>query len=449
MLSVRRRIFALLMIGWYTAALTAQSSSESIRPKGNSPYSRFGLGDPVGQYFAHAAGMGGLTAGFQDPFHLNTQNPASLASLQATSFEVGFYGKFANLQDKNAKSDNIWSGNLNYLALGFPLINPISKVLDKRTSPWNFGMSLSLQPYHTVAYDIRAGVDYGGEVELTTNTFKGNGGTYRLQWGNGVKYKNFSAGISLGYLFGKSSNSRRIEFDSLDLAYTTEFLDEISVSGFVWNAGLQYTYEFGKKDRNQAYSQRITFGVYGNNATDFNTTSSSLYTRNNFYTPTDTLIYEIGAKNKGTLPMQMTAGLVYERVNKLKIGAEYSMSQWSEYQNEAKPETLADASRIAAGVEYIPEYNSYDSFLRRMRYRAGFAYAKDPRVLNSDQLQELSVSIGIGFPIIMPRQQISFINLSIESGQFGLPEAIKENFIRMTLGFTLNDNTWFFKRKFN
>ncbi|MDX1940396.1 MAG: hypothetical protein SFU99_07585 [Saprospiraceae bacterium] len=449
MWSFRRRIFVLMIVVGSVGIVQGQTNSEDIRPKGNSPYSRFGLGDFVNQYYAAAAGMGGLTAGFQDPYNLNTENPASLASLQSTAFEVGFFAKYADLQGRNGASDKVWSGNLNYLALGFPLINPISKVLDKRTSPWNYGMSLSLQPYHTVAYDIRADVNYGEDIEVTTNIFKGNGGTYRFLWGNGIKYKNLAAGISLGYLFGKMSNSRRIEFDSLDLAYGTEFLDEISVSGFIWNAGLQYTLEFGEKDRNQFFTKRLTLGVYGNNSSNFDTNTSRLYTRTNFYTATDTLIYEVGAKRKGTLPSQLTAGIVYEQLNKFKIGAEYSTGKWSEYQNEAKPETLADASRLAFGLEYIPEYNSYDSYLRRMRYRAGFIYTKDPRVINNDQIKEYIVTIGAGFPIIMPRQQISFINLSIEAGQFGITDAIKENFVRMTLGFTLNDNTWFFKRKFN
>ncbi|HMO39746.1 MAG TPA: hypothetical protein PKC76_11845 [Saprospiraceae bacterium] len=448
MSSFSRRIIVLIGLCGL-AGLAWSQSNNAIRPKGNSPYSRFGLGDLSGQYFAAAGGMGGLTAALQDPFHLHMRNPASLASLQSTAFEVGFSGKYAHLQDASRSSD-IWSGNLDYLALGFPLLNPISKALDKRTnSPWNFGMSLSLQPYTTVGYDIRAEVDYGGEVQGTTNIFKGNGGTYSFQWGNAVQYKKLSAGVSLGYLLGKITSSRRVEFDSLELAYSSDFLDEISVNGFIWNAGVQYRLEFGGKDRNQVRTKRLIFGLYGNSATPFSTNSSRLYTRDNLFNAPDTVLSEVRVRNTGTLPMQLTAGILYEQINKWRIGAEYSFTQWSAYENQAKPENLVNAARAAIGVEYIPEYNSYDSFLRRWRYRAGLVYATDPRTLNSDQLRELSVSMGIGIPLIMPRQQISFVNMSIEAGQFGLPNAIKENFVRMTLGVTLNDNTWFFKRKFN
>lgn len=443
----RKRIVALVVAGLSVGMVVAQSSA--IFPKGNSPYSRFGLGDLVSQHLAAAGGMAGLSAAFNDPYHLNLQNPASLASLQSTAFEVGLYGKFAHLEDQN-NNTNLWTGNLNYLALGFPLVNPISRVLDQSRSPWNVGMALSLQPFSTVAYDIRAQVQQPGDLELTTNIFKGSGGTYRLNWGTGVKHKNFAAGINLGYFFGKLTNNLRVEFDSLDLAYSTEINNETSVTGFIWDVGVQYTLEFGKIGKNQNARQRLTIGAYGNSATNFNTNYSLLFIRNNFYTPVDTLTNTVDQRGKGTLPAQWTAGIVYEQPNKLKLGAEYSTASWSNYKNEGKEESISfsDANRMAFGLEWIPDFNSYNDYFSRVRYRAGFVYATDPRSIAGEQLKQYSVTIGAGFPIVLPRQQLSFINLSVEGGQFGLPDSVRENFVRITFGFTLNDNTWFLKRKF-
>lgn len=446
MSSFRRRIIVLAGMCCFASIVFAQS--DAIRPNGNSPYSRFGLGDPVNQYFAAQAGMGGLTAAFNDYYHLNLQNPASLTQLQATAFEVGLYGKYANLQRGDASSD-IWSGNLSYIALGFPLINPINKALDKNTDPFSLGMSVSIQPFSTVAYDIRATVDNGEELGSTDNTFKGKGGTYKIAWGNAARYKNLSVGVSLGYVFGKISRSRNVQFDSLELAYETDFLDEFSLSGFVWNAGLQYTKGFGKKNRNDVYDQRLTVGVYGNSTSGFNTNTSRLYQREIFYTNIDTIEYTIGEKNKGTLPAQFVGGVMYERLNKFRVGVEYGTTQWSAYENGADPQSFVDATRLAAGFEIIPEFDSYNKYFRRVRYRAGFSYYTDPREINSDQLSTFSVSIGAGFPIVRPRQQISFANVSIEAGRFGLVDQVNEQFVRMTFGITLNDNTWFFKRKFN
>ena len=121
----------------------------AAQPKQNSPYSRFGIGDPVPQYFPVQAAMGGMTAAFHDPYHLNFQNPASFAFLRATAFEGALYGKNSNYQSGEVSQSN-WSGNLAYLALGFTLKSPINEVLDKVQSPWQAGMGVSLMPYSLI-----------------------------------------------------------------------------------------------------------------------------------------------------------------------------------------------------------------------------------------------------------------------------------------------------------
>ena len=59
------------------------------------------------------------------------------------------------------------------------------------------------------------------------------------------------------------------------------------------------------------------------------------------------------------------------------------------------------------------------------------------------------VTFGMGMPIILPRQGKSFINLGFEVGKQGFADSLEETFFKFNLGFTLNDDTWFFKRKFN
>jgi hypothetical protein len=61
----------------------------------------------------------------------------------------------------------------------------------------------------------------------------------------------------------------------------------------------------------------------------------------------------------------------------------------------------------------------------------------------------MGITIGAGFPLVLPRQQVSFVNLAIQMGTIGDPSILRERFIKLNLGFTLNDNTWFYKRKFN
>jgi len=428
------------------------AQNASITPKINSPYSRFGLGNFVSQYYAGPGGMGGLSAAFHDPYHLNLANPASLSQLQTTVFEVGMNAQHSGLKSEGI-SEGVWSGNLNYLALGFPLINPINEALDRKRSLLGLGMAFALQPYTLVGYNVEATSEQEG-LGQTTNFLKGTGGTNRLMWSNAARYKGLSGGLTIGYLFGQLTNSRRVELDSVDLAYVTEFLDEISINGFFWEAGLQYTHEFKKlnaRGEMEPSGRRLIFGAFGNSKDKFNTNSRRFAERYNLaYNIQDTILDESGLKQSGTLPSELSLGFVYENRNDFRLGVEYAMQQWSEYANEAKPEpSFSDTWRFSAGMEWIPDFQSYNNYFERVRYRLGFFYGQDPRSFEGEQLKEYGLTAGFGLPIILSRQRTSFVNLAVEAGRFGLADTLRETYVKMTLGFTLNDNTWFFKRKFN
>ena len=109
------------------------------QPKFNSPYSRIGLGDIWNPNFAALNGMGNLSAAFHDPYHINTSNPASYGHLYSTSFEVGLRGKYGTLESPTEET-NVYASNLAYLSLGFPIKNPVSRVLDRDESKLNWGM---------------------------------------------------------------------------------------------------------------------------------------------------------------------------------------------------------------------------------------------------------------------------------------------------------------------
>ena len=424
------------------------AQSVFITPKSNSPYSRFGLGDPVDQFFVHSAAMGGLSAAFHNPYYLNLQNPASLARLRATAFETGIFGRYSVLQGEG-QTDNNWGGNLQYMALGFPIQNPINKALDRRLTPFSWGMSFSLVPFTQVGYSVEVETQGEEGVEGTQNILKGSGGTYRVVWGNGFRYKNFSAGINLGYYFGKIKNNRRIEFDSLEVSFDAEFLTELSVGGLVWGVGTQYVHWLDEGE-SENEGKRVTFGAHAGSVSGLNTRSARFFTRDNRgFTILDTILIEQDIPGEGKMPLELGVGAIYQELNRFMVGVDLQWSNWSEYRNDAKPEALMDSWRLSAGTEFIPDYTSYNNYFERIRYRLGFYYSNDPRNFGGEQLKDYGISLGMGFPVIRPRQQISFVNLAVQAGRFGLSGLLRENYVKISLGFTLNDNTWFFKRKFN
>lgn len=441
----RYRLLLVLMFG--AVALYAQ-------PKFNSPYSRIGLGDLWNTNYAALNGMADLSTAFHDPYNININNPASLGHIYSTSFEVGVRMKYGNLESPTEQLD-VWSGNLAYLSLGFPLKNPISRVLDRDDSKLNWGMNISLVPYTTVGYTVETSEQRPENIGQIRYIFQGEGGTYKFLWGNGVKYNNFSVGANIGYLFGKIEQNQEVVFDSLFASYRDVILNDISHSGFVWNFGVQYDIVFKDKQSDGTFKpngKEITLGFRGNSNLNFNTQSTVFNSRlNTVYNTLDTILFDPLAEGSGKLPAEFAFGIIYKNKNKVKLGLDYSQALWSNYENDAKREGgLSNTFRIAAGAEFIPDIASYNRYGRRIRYRFGAFYGTDPRSDGfNEQLTNYGITIGLGLPVILPRQQQSFINVAFELGQFGSDQFLKETYAQMTVGFTLNDNRWFFKRKFN
>jgi hypothetical protein len=449
------RILTLSFLLLSSIALWAQ-------PKTNSPYSRYGIGDQVNQYFSNAAAWGGQTAAFHDPFHLNLENPASFAFLRTTTLETGLYTKFGRFKSATATQD-IWSGNLAYLALGFTLKSPINEVLDRAKSPWKYGMGIALTPGTLVGYDVQTQDNLPG-LGTVQSAFVGSGGTYRLTWSNAAKYKNTAFGANLGWAFGKTTYSNTTIFvdeptGTLDtftqIFFQNNYRDEIAMNGFVWKLGVQHDIVLENSENDKDTPQKwITIGLDGEGKHKLNTNTNQYKIRSRGllssgqYLDADTLLQNTNVQQSITLPASLTLGVQYVNANKLKIGAQFGIETWSKYTNEARPETLRNIFSLSGGVEYIPDYSSYNSFLKKVRYRFGGYFRQDPRTVDGKNFTDTGLTFGFGFPLVLPRQQSSFVNASFELGKIGAGSPIEETYARMTLGFTLNDNTWFYKRRF-
>ncbi len=449
------RILALSLLLFTSLALWAQ-------PKTNSPYSRYGIGDQVNQYFANAAAWGGQTAAFHDPFHLNIENPASFAFLRSTALETGLYSKFGQYKSATATQD-VWSGNLAYLALGFTLKSPINEVLDRAKSPWKYGMGIALTPNTLVGYNVQT-EDELPNLGAVKSTFTGSGGTYKFTWSNAIKYKNTAFGANLGWVFGKSKYENTTffvddptgELDTFNqIFFQNNYRDDIAMNGFVWKLGVQHDFVLATAENDkETPSKWITIGLDGESNHKIKTVTDKFRIRsrgilaNGQYLDADTIWQSTGAHQKITLPATFALGFQFVKANKLKIGAQIGMETWSNYNNEVRPESLRNTFSVSGGVEYTPDYISYNRFLKKVRYRIGGYFRQDPRTVDGKNFNDTGLTFGFGFPLVLPRQQTSFVNTSFELGKIGAGSPIEESYIRMTLGFTLNDNSWFYKRRF-
>ncbi|MEZ4910686.1 MAG: hypothetical protein R2774_07460 [Saprospiraceae bacterium] len=420
----------------------------------NSPYSRFGIGDLHDQSFNHLRQMGNLGASYADNFHINIVNPASYAFLNSTAYDLGVFGKFTTLKDAKNKS-SFWSGNLDYLGLAFPLYNPINEVYDGKTRKVRLGMAFSLTPYSNVNYNV-ASEDSLANIGNIILGHYGKGGTYKFQWGNAIKYNDFSFGVNLGYVFGNILYSRTLQFSDYEFAYNDVFSSDYSLKGFTADLGFIYSSILNKKDiaaNSATPAKKLNLGLHFTPGTTFNTNATVLDLQTQLLGgyQLDTLQYSTEVKEKGRFPLSVGGGLTYFKGEKFAVGFNFKTTAWSKFYNQATNDDegdLINSSRYALGGYFRPNYKSYTSFFKRVYYRYGLFYNEDPRKIEGEQLSTFGVNFGIGMPFVYQRK-ISHVNIGTELGVRGQNTLISENYVKIFLGVTFNDDEWFLKRKYN
>jgi hypothetical protein len=434
--------------------------------RGNSPYSRYGLGDLTGSLFTVNGSMGGGLAGtYRSYWDVNLSNPAGLGMLRFTSFQIGLDYRHSELSENStnqtAQADN---GNLTYISLAFPITRSWEVMMDtlRRGAAVQWGMGFSLSPYSFVGYDVEVFRTINDIPDIRYN-YKGEGSKYRVNWSNGITYKGFSIGANVGLLFGKISNTTFIDFqDSThSLAFDDAIIEDENGVGFIWDVGLQYEIKLNsrkdKKSSDNQYSlnNKIIIGAYAGGCSDIATTGNSTYTRFSNYHGTDTILNNSDVSGTIRMPLKFGGGLSFGNEMGLQIGVNYETEMWSLFSRDGIDDSnLTDGHRFSVGMQYIPDIGDFSSFLNRMRYRFGLHYAMDPRVINSGgtavQLMDYGLSLGFGLPLLPPKSKSvsGFLNIGFDVGYLGHPSLINDVYFKVNLGFNLNASGWFRKSKF-
>lgn len=395
----------------------------------SSPYSYFGIGEARFNGTAEYRMMGGMNVEM-DSIHLNIENPASYAALKLTTFSLG--GSYGTTKIKaNGTTDKVDRSTLDYLAVGLPL--------------GKFGLAFGLMPYSSVGYKIQS-ISDDPSVSSKRNT--GTGGLNKVFLGLGYMIKpGFSIGADAQYNFGK------IETSSVEFVPTipigTQELKTSDLSGINFNLGMMYERKFNKKlsfygSANYSFSanvnsdnvRQISTGFY-NSSFEFRVVDSLPSIRNS-----------VGLK----IPGKFTFGAGIGEKRKWLVGAQLTFQGAAELKNDFDNSLTNNAvyksySKYAIGGYYIPDYDSFTSYLSRVVYRGGFRYEKSGLIINSEEINDVAVTFGAGFPIT---GVFSSINLGFEVGKKGTTNSglVQENYFNASIGFSLNDK-WFRKSKFD
>jgi len=132
------------------------------------------------------------------------------------------------------------------------------------------------------------------------------------------------------------------------------------------------------------------------------------------------------------------------------IGAEYTYLNTKKFSNpifSADNTTFVNASSIALGGFFVPDYNSFSSYWKRATYRAGLHFENTGLEINNETINEFGISFGVGLPV---GNIFSNANLGFELGKRGTTNQnlVQENFFNLNISLSLNDR-WFQKRKYN
>jgi hypothetical protein len=384
----------------------------------NSPYTRYGYGELASRSFGSGRAMGGLGYGMRSNKQVNPLNPASYSSIDSLSFifDFGIAGQLSWFSDGTNK-DKHMNGNLEYAAMEFPVHSRLA-------------LSAGVLPYSYVGYDFGSTKTSADGVSYTER-FTGSGGLNEAYAGLSIDIwkKRLSVGANASYLFGRIVHNQLLTLEAT--ADQTGRNQTLRVNDIKLNVGIQYTQQF-------SLDEYITSGFVFSPAKTLNTTSSDIIINGSSM---DTLQV---MNQVFDLPNSFGVGISYVKQNKLTLAADFLYETWAQARFFDKENEFKNRIRVAAGTEYIPDYQDR-AFFNRVRYHAGLHYSNSYLQINSKSYNEYGVSVGLGLPLIDNR---SFLNVSFEYVKIK-PEArilIDEQYFRFTVNYTFNER-WFFKFK--
>lgn len=400
-----------------------------------SPFSRYGLGDLNHYGYGRSSAMGGASLGSRHSVQINSANPASYNANDSLSFifDFGVDGTFSKYKS-NTGTMSANDVNFRYFSLSWPV------------TKW-LGMGMGLQPFSDMGYEVAFNEDIA-DIGKVYHSYSGEGSTSKAFFGASISpFKGLSLGANLNYIFGRLNQNTGITFDNPTLFYISK-TEGTRLRDFTLTYGLQYDWKL-KKD------QFLTLGLTFEKQSDI-TVLHRLFSYRAIAVQTsagatEQRIYSDSIpeqKDHILLPTTFGVGLSYNKINKLEINADYYYAAWSKSTFFGQTNDLiTDQKRISVGFEYIPEAMSIRSYLKRVKYRAGFHYENSYLKLNNHQINETGISFGAGFPF--PKSK-STANIAVEFGKQGTTDynLVRNNYTKISLYLNMYDY-WFVKHKFD
>ena len=292
----------------------------------NSPYTRYGYGQLEDDCFSRSQAMGSTSIGLRTKNSINPNNPASYSSLDSTSFifEMGVSGLLSNFRSAGTQNTS-FTGNLDYIALQ----SPITK--------W-MGLSAGLIPYSYVGYNYKytdsLKISMEDEFNVYDKTYYGTGGISQVYLGLSVDIANHLAlGVNGYYMFGNINHYKALSYNQSELTTTNTIMKaNLYIRSFNARFGLQYHETIGEKHKlNIGAIYEFRSGMNGK----FEQTT----------TGTDTLT--VNSSSLFETPSLYGGGIMYTYDDRLMIGADFTLYEYSKALYYGTSDTLANRMKIS------------------------------------------------------------------------------------------------------
>jgi len=415
-----------------------------------SPYSFYGIGSLKFKGTVENRSMGGMGV-YLDSIHFNLRNPASYVGKNVEGFPFDNESrpvKFTvagTLSNTKLKSDNgeaeTGSSTFDYLALSVPI--------------GKFGFGFGLLPYTSVGYKLDD-IDSDGVIQ---NRFSGEGGVNRVFAGFGYQVSpKLAIGVDINYNFGNIQNAA-IEFaydpEGELLQFQTREDNRSDLSGLNLNFGLSYKTMITEKlelSATAAYAPQSILNSENQRSFSAIVINTSTNTEGVVNTFEEDLEAEGLRNTELTIPYRLSFGAGIGDPKSWFVGAEYTFQNTSSFSNPIfnnANSTFENASEIAIGGFFIPNYDAFSGYFKRVVYRAGVNFANTGLVVKNESIKEFGISFGLGLPI-GNRSLFSNANFGLEIGRRGTTNnnLVQENFVNFNLSLSLNSR-WFRQRKYN
>ncbi|GAB3227507.1 hypothetical protein GCM10027454_26190 [Algoriphagus aestuariicola] len=399
----------------------------------SSTYSALGIGEFNYSGLTQNQGMGGMGISYGTGWQANNVNPAITTRNTIFNFQAALNYKTINV-DNGTETSKVDGGGLSYIALSFPI----------KAGKFTSGMGLG--QITSVNYRLRVESEVANSDFKANNFLRGDGGISEAYINFGyLLAKNLSIGFHGSYLFGSTIRSNQLivtDEDGMTVGSASEYYERLTVSDVGFKVGGHYQLKLSEKGN-------LHFGaIYQKLGNVSGTGFAKLAAIGQASDPeTDGDLIADDVKGSIYIPNRYGFGVTYEKMNKFAIALEGQLQDFAKYQNFFGEELdLQETKKVALGFQIVPDYLNFDNLLLRGTYRFGIEWMQTPYYLNQTNIDDIGFTLGASIPV----NQLSLVNMAFKAGRRGTLDngLIRENYINFTLGFSLNDNSWFYKRVF-